>query len=75
MASNLKPSAQCAQAARAAQSVLPQITRAFHYRDRHVLKKLYVQYVRPHLEFAAVAWSPWLEADKAALEKKSRKEL
>jgi len=69
MASNLKPSAQCAQAARAAQTVLSQITRAFHYRDRHVFKKLYVQYVRPHLEFAAVAWSPWLEADKAALEK------
>jgi hypothetical protein len=25
--------------------------------------------VRPHLEFAATAWSPWLEADKAVLEK------
>jgi hypothetical protein len=66
---NLKPSAQCAQAARTAQTVLSQLTRAFHYRDRYIFKKLYVQYVRPHLEFAATAWSPWLEADKAVLEK------
>jgi len=65
----LKPSAQCAQAAKMAQTVLSQLTRAFHYRDRHIFKRLYVQYVRPHLEFASVAWSPWLEADKAVLEK------
>jgi hypothetical protein len=69
MSQNLKPSAQCSQAAKTAQTVLAQITRAFHYRDRHIFNKLYVQYVRPHLEFAAVAWSPWLEADKAVLEK------
>ena len=25
--------------------------------------------MRPHLEFASVAWSPWFEADKAVLEK------
>jgi hypothetical protein len=69
MSQNRKPSAQCSQAAKTAQTVLAQITRAFHYRDRHIFKKLYIQYVRPHLEFAAVAWSPWLEADKAVLEK------
>jgi hypothetical protein len=28
-----------------------------------------VQYVRPHLQFASPAWSPWLEADKEVLEK------
>jgi ribonuclease P/MRP protein subunit RPP40 len=39
--SNLKPSAQCAKAARTAQGVLGQITRAFHYRDRHVFMRLY----------------------------------
>jgi ribonuclease P/MRP protein subunit RPP40 len=64
-----KPSAQCAKAARAAQTVLSQLTRAFHYRDRHVFARLYMQYVRPHLEFASPAWSPWTEADKAVLEK------
>jgi hypothetical protein len=70
---SLKPSMQCTQAARTAQTVLSQITRAFHYRDRHIFKKLYVQYVRPHLEFAVTAWSPWLEADKATLEKIQRR--
>jgi ribonuclease P/MRP protein subunit RPP40 len=69
VSNSLKPSLQCAQAAKTAQSVLSQISRAFHYRDRHTFKKLYVQYVRPHLEFAVTAWSPWLEADKSCLEK------
>ena len=67
--SNLKPSTQCAAAARTAQAVLGQITRAFHYRDRHTFVKLYQQYVRPHLEFATQAWSPWTEGDKQILEK------
>jgi ribonuclease P/MRP protein subunit RPP40 len=56
--SNLKPSAQCAKAPRTAQGVLGQITRAFHYRDRHVFMRLYKQYIRPHLEFSTQAWSP-----------------
>jgi hypothetical protein len=60
---------QCAQAARTAQTVLSQLTRAFQYRDRHIFKRLCVQYIRSHLEFATVAWAPWLEADKAVLEK------
>jgi Reverse transcriptase (RNA-dependent DNA polymerase) len=57
---NLKPAAQCAKAARTAQAVLGQITRAFRYRDKSVFLQLYKQYVRPHLEFAVQAWSPWL---------------
>jgi hypothetical protein len=69
MSKTLKPSTQCAQAAKTAQTVLSQITRAFHYQDRHIFKRLYIQYMRPHLEFASVAWSPWFEADKAVLEK------
>jgi len=66
---NLKPAAQCRAAARTAQAVLSQLTRAFHYRDRHVFLRLYMQYVRPHLEFSTQAWSPWHEEDKACLEK------
>jgi len=38
----LKPSAQCRNAARTAQTVLGQLTRAFHYRDRHVFLRLYI---------------------------------
>jgi hypothetical protein len=48
---------------------LSQLTRAFHFRDRHVFVRQYVQYVRPHMEFAVPAWSPWLEGDKEVLEK------
>ena len=66
---DLKPSAQVAKAARTAAAVLAQLTRAFHYRDRHIFVRLYKQYVLPHLEFASVAWSPWTAIDKDTLEK------
>jgi hypothetical protein len=68
----LKPAAQCRKAARTAQTVLAQITRAFHFRDRHIFMRLYTQYVRPHLEFATPAWSPWLAQDVELLEKVQR---
>lgn len=64
----LKPGKQCKKAARIAQAVLGQISRAFHYRDRKVFQQLYVQYVRPHLEFSAQAWSPWQQGDIDVLE-------
>jgi hypothetical protein len=56
------------RAAITARGVLGQVTRAFHYQDRHVFIQLYKQYVRPHLKFAAPAWSPWLVGDIKALE-------
>jgi hypothetical protein len=65
----LRPSAQCAKASRTASTVLAQLSRSFHFRDRHVFVRLYKQYVRPHLEFATAAWSPWTAADKESLEK------
>jgi ribonuclease P/MRP protein subunit RPP40 len=55
--------------------VLSQISRAFHYRDRHVFIRLYVQYVRPHLEFAVPAWCPRLVADKEVREKVQRRDI
>jgi ribonuclease P/MRP protein subunit RPP40 len=61
MTSSLKPSQQCKKAARTAQTVLSQLARAFHFRDRHVFLRLYIQYVRPHLEYAVPAWVPWYE--------------
>jgi ribonucleases P/MRP protein subunit RPP40 len=69
----LKQASQCQKSARTAQGVLSQITRAFHYRDRNVFLRLYIQYVRPHLEYASPAWSPWLEADKEVMEKVQRR--
>ncbi len=71
----LKPADQCKSAARTAQAVLGQITRAFHYRDRHVFVRLYKQYVRPHLEFCTQAWAPWNEEDINCLEKVQQKAL
>jgi hypothetical protein len=59
MTKTMKPSTQCAKAARTAQTVLSQVTRAFHYRDRHIFVCLCMQYVRSHLGFASPAWSPW----------------
>jgi hypothetical protein len=43
MMKSLKPSAQCTKAARAAQTVLFQLTREFHYRDKHVYVRLHMQ--------------------------------
>lgn len=66
---NLKPAAHCAKAARTASTVLGQISRTFSYRDKHTFLSLYVQFVRPHMEFASQAWSPWHQKDINILEK------
>jgi Reverse transcriptase (RNA-dependent DNA polymerase) len=42
---NLKPAAQCKKAAQTASSVLGQIHRSFHYRDRHTYVRIYKQYL------------------------------
>jgi hypothetical protein len=73
MIGTLKPSAQCRRAARTAQTVLGQLARGIHNRDRNIFLRLYQQYVRPHLEFASPAWSPWQEGDKECLEKVQRR--
>jgi hypothetical protein len=70
---SLKPAKQCQKAANTAGAVLRTIKRNFHYRDKRVFLQLYKQYVRPHLEFASPAWSPWLEQDKNLLEKVQQK--
>ena len=70
---NLKPGAHCKRAARTAQTVLAQVSRSFHFRDRHVFVRLYTTYVRPHLEFSSPAWAPSTEADKECLERVQRK--
>jgi len=66
--SNLKQEAQVRRSTATATAVLSQILKSFHYRDRHVYKRLYTTNVRPHLEFAVQAWAPWTVADTTALE-------
>ena len=70
---SLKPSKHCKKVAATASAVLRQLAKNFHYRDRHIFKKLYVQYVRPHVEFASPAWSPWTAADKEIIENVQKK--
>jgi hypothetical protein len=65
---NMKPAKQCQKAANTAAAVLKTVQRNFHFRDKNVFVRLYKQYVRPHLEFAIPAWSPWQENDKQILE-------
>ena len=65
---SLIPSSQCARAAKKANQVLGQMSRAFHYRDATWVR-LYKTFVRPHLEFSVQAWSPWHLKDIEVLEK------
>ena len=65
---NLKPSLQCAKAAKTANAVLGQISRAVSYRDKVTFLKLFRTYVRPHLEYCIQAWSPWTQGDIDVLE-------
>jgi hypothetical protein len=72
---NLKPAAQCSKAAGKAMAVLRQTRRNFHYRDRFTFVRLYKQYVRPQLEFASQAWSPWLAGDREVFTKSVSKDM
>jgi hypothetical protein len=70
---SLKPSMQCSKAAKKANSVLGQLCRGVGYRDKTVFIDLYKTYVRPHLEYAVQAWSPWTIGDKEILEAVQRR--
>ena len=70
---NLRPSLQCAKAAKKANAVLGQLSRGVTYRDKECFMSLYQTYVRPHLEYAVAAWSPWTLGDKEVLEAVQRR--
>ena len=72
---SLKPSVQCAQAAKKANQVLGQLCRAITFRDKNTFLRLYCIYVRPHLEYAVQAWSPWNEEDKQLLEQVQKRAI
>ena len=69
MEASWKPGRQCSAAAKAANFALGQLQRAFHYRRKINLVPLFKCFVRPRLEFAVSAWSPWMEGDIKVLEK------
>ena len=73
ISNDLKPSLQCAAAAKKANMTLGRMARAVSYRDRNVWLRLYQVYVRPQLEYAVQAWSPWLAKDIKLLENVQRR--
>ena len=44
------------------------LRRTFKYWTPYIFRILYTAFVRPHLEYAAPAWSPYLEKDIFAIE-------
>ena len=72
---SLRPSLQCSKAAKKANGVLAQLTRAVSYRDKDTFLHLFRTYVRPHLEYCQVAWSPWTQGDIETLEKIQRRAI
>ena len=69
---SLKPSSQCAAAAKKANQILGQMARSFTYRNKTWIR-LYKTYVRPHLEYAIQSWCPWTKADIECLERVQRR--
>jgi ribonuclease P/MRP protein subunit RPP40 len=65
---SLKPKSNCAKAAKKANGILGQMKRTFTFSDRSILIRLYVMYIRPHLEYAVQSWCPWTEEDIDLLE-------
>jgi hypothetical protein len=70
---SLKPSLQCARAAKKANQVLGQMARSITYRDKYTFTRLYKVYVRPHLQYCVSAWSPFTVGDKELLENVQRR--
>ena len=65
----ISPGEQCALAAKKANQVLGQINRSFTCYTQDVMLQIYKVFVRPHLEYAVAAWSPWHQKDIQVLER------
>ena len=71
--SDLKVSSQVSKVASKANCVVGQIRRSFTFMDKQMFSSLYKSLVRPIMEYAVQAWSPYLEQDKLKLEKVQRR--
>jgi len=60
---NLSVSTQCAEAAKKAMKVRSMVRRHFKDMDKECFTILYKSFVRPRLEYAIQAWSPYLRRD------------
>ena len=73
ISNDLKSFAQSKKAAAKANSVLGQLKRSIIKFDKFTLKTLYTSIVRPHLEYASSAWSPYRSKDIKILETVQRR--
>ncbi len=69
---DLSPAAHIKRITSAAYARLANIRTAFRNLCKESFRTLYTTYVRPILEYAAPAWSPYLVKDKTKLEKVQR---
>ncbi len=73
IASSLKFSQQCKDAAGKANRMLGFINRNFSFKNKDVILPLYISLVRPQLEYAVQFWSPRHAKDTAKLEAVQRR--
>ncbi len=73
LSSNLKFSSHIRAQANKAVAILGQLRRTFRFWTDTTFRTLYCAYVRPHLEYAAVVWSPHTKKDCNILEKVQRR--
>ena len=73
MHKSAKPSRQCAEAAKKANSTLGMIKRTIVTRDKETILRLYKSLVRPQLEYCIQVWNPYLKQDIEKLERVQRR--
>ena len=69
ISSDLKNYEQAKSASSKAMQMFGMLKSTFTNRDTDIWKKLYLTYIRPHLEFAAPVWNPYRVKDEELLEK------
>src|SRR6218665_1183085 len=73
MQRSAKPSRECAEASKRANSTLGMIRRTIVTRDKDTILRLYKSLVRPQLEYCIHVWSPHLKQDMEKKEKVQRR--
>ena len=73
VASSLKFSQQCKDAAGKANRMLGFINRNISFKNKDIILPLYISLVRPHLEYAVQFWSPYHIKDIVKLEAVQRR--